>query len=180
MTLDSLKDPGNGLDQQSEAVAKGYNDLGNVINQQKGDYVKAEQLVRESLRIRSRLYDAHHQRVGMGISLLADILQAQGNLGIETQELYERALSIHIKHFGSEGVNTAVSNFNLGIFYHLRAEESQTAEIKKGNLQLSESKYKESLRIYTVVFGPDHPRTIQSLSRLSIVSRKLSEVPNRG
>jgi hypothetical protein len=64
MTLDSLKDLGNGLDQQSEAVAKGYYDLGNVINQQKGDYVKAGKLVRESLRIRSRLYDAYHMNVG--------------------------------------------------------------------------------------------------------------------
>jgi hypothetical protein len=36
MTLDSLKDPGNGLDQQSEAVAKGYYDLGNVILSTKG------------------------------------------------------------------------------------------------------------------------------------------------
>jgi tetratricopeptide (TPR) repeat protein len=110
MTLDSLKDPGNGLDQQSEAVAKGYYDLGNVINQQKGDLVKAEKLVRESLRIRSRLYDAHHLLVGMSISTLAGILQAQGNLGSETQELHERALAIHIKHCGSEGVNAAISN----------------------------------------------------------------------
>jgi tetratricopeptide (TPR) repeat protein len=56
MTLDSLKDPGNGLDQQSEAVARGYYDLGNVINQQDRDLVKAEKLVRESFRIKSRVY----------------------------------------------------------------------------------------------------------------------------
>jgi tetratricopeptide (TPR) repeat protein len=180
MTLDSLKDPGNGLDQQSEAVAKGYYDLGRVINQKKGDYVKAEKLVRESLLIRSRLYDAHHQYVGMSISLLASILQAQGNLGSETQELHERALVINVKHFGSEGVYTAGSNYNFGNFYRLRAQVSQTAETKKDNLQLSESKYKESLRIYTKVLGPDHPRTIKASSQLSIISRKLSEVPNRG
>jgi hypothetical protein len=60
MILDSLKDPGNGLDQQSEAVANGYYDLGNVIYHQNGDYLKAEKLVRESLRIRSALYNSHH------------------------------------------------------------------------------------------------------------------------
>jgi tetratricopeptide (TPR) repeat protein len=74
MTLDSLKDPGNGLDQQSEAVAAGYYDLGVVIYGQKGDYVKAEMLARESLRIRSRFYDAHHELVAMSIGLLASIL----------------------------------------------------------------------------------------------------------
>jgi tetratricopeptide (TPR) repeat protein len=175
MTLDSLKDPGNGLNQQSEAVANGYYDLGSVIIQKKGDYVKAEKLVRESLRIRSRLYDAHHQYLGISIGLLASILQAQGNLGSETQELHERALAINIRNCGSEGFNTATSNFNLGNFHLLRAEVSQTAETKKDNLQLSESKYKESLRIYTEVYGPDHPRTIEASSQLSIISRELSE-----
>jgi hypothetical protein len=34
-TLDSLKDPANGLDQESEEVAKGYYNLANVIVQQK-------------------------------------------------------------------------------------------------------------------------------------------------
>jgi hypothetical protein len=32
LTLESLKDPGNGLDQQSEAVARDYYDLGDVIH----------------------------------------------------------------------------------------------------------------------------------------------------
>jgi tetratricopeptide (TPR) repeat protein len=36
MTLDSLKDPGNGLDQQSEAVAAGYYDLGMSSIDRKG------------------------------------------------------------------------------------------------------------------------------------------------
>jgi tetratricopeptide (TPR) repeat protein len=175
MTLDCLKDPGNGLDQQSEAVARGYHDLGAVINQQKGDYVKAERLARESLRIRSHLYDAHHQMVGLSIGLLASILQSQGNLGSETRQLYEHSLTIDIKKFGSEGVNTAISNQNIGNFYYFRAEVSEIAKTKKDNLQLSESKYKESLRIYTKVLGPDNPRTIRASSALSIVSRKLSE-----
>jgi tetratricopeptide (TPR) repeat protein len=167
MTLDSLKDPGNGLDQESEAVANGYYDLGLVINQQKGDYVKAEKLVRESLRIRSRLHDAHHQHLGVSVSLLASILLSQGNLGSETQELYERALVIDLKNFGSEGVNTAISTFNE--FYSLRAEESQTAE---RHLLLSESMYKESLRICTKIYGPDHPDTVKTSSRLYFTSRQ--------
>jgi tetratricopeptide (TPR) repeat protein len=176
MTLDSLKDPGNGLDQQSETVAKGYYGLGSVITQQKRDLVKAEKLVRESLRIRSHLFDTHHQCVGVSAGLLASILQAQGNLGSETQELHERALVIYIRNYGSEGVNTAVSNYNMGGFYHLRAEESQTIETKKENLLLSESKYKESLRIYTTIYSPDYPRTLETSFYLSIISHKLSEV----
>jgi hypothetical protein len=107
----------------------------------------------------------------MSIGLLAGILQAQGNLGSETKEMHERCLAIYIKHCGSEGINIAVSNYTMGIFYHLRAKGSQTAMIRKENLLLSESKYKESLRIYTKVLGPDNPRTIDALSLfLRIVS----------
>jgi hypothetical protein len=175
-TLDSLKDPANGLDQQSEAVAKGYYDLGSVINQQKGDLVKAETLVRESLRIRTSLYDADHKQVAMSAGLLATILQSQGNLGSETKELHERSLVSDIRNYGPEGKNTAVTNSNLGKFYCLRADGSQTAEMMKENLSLSKSKYKEALRIYTKVLGPDNPRTIKASSIFSLISRKLSKL----
>lgn len=36
----------------------------------------------------------------------------------------------------------------MGNLYYLRANESQSAETKKDHLRLSESKYKESMRIY--------------------------------
>jgi tetratricopeptide (TPR) repeat protein len=175
LTLESLKDPGNGLDQQSEAVANGYYDLGHIIVKQKGDLVKAEKLVRESLRIRTRLYGSDHARVGMSSSFLAHILQDQGKLGIETKELYERSLSISIKSFGSEGINTAASNNNLGNFYHQQAEASLSARIRKEHLSLSVSKLKEALRIHTKLFSPGHPDTVKASSQLSIVTRKLSE-----
>jgi tetratricopeptide (TPR) repeat protein len=175
LTLESLKDPGNGLDQQSEAVAKGYYDLGHVIYQQKGDLVKAEKLARESLRIRTRLFGGDHGQVGIPCGLLARILQDQGKLGIETKELFERCLAIEIKNFGSEGFSTAASNINLGSFYHLQAEASLSTGIRKELLSLSLSKLKEALRIYTKLFGQDYPNAVQASSQLSIVTRKLSE-----
>jgi tetratricopeptide (TPR) repeat protein len=156
-------------------VAKGYYDLGDVIHLQNGDSVKAEKLVRESLRIRTRLYDGDRVHVGMSSSLLANILEAQGKLGTETKKLYERFLAISIKNFGSERINTAATNGNLGIFYHLQAEASLSAGIRKEHLSLSISKFNEALRIYTKLFGLDHPNTVQASSRLSIVTHKLSE-----
>jgi tetratricopeptide (TPR) repeat protein len=175
LTLESLKDPGNGLDQQSEAVAKGYYDLGHVIFQQKGDLVKAEKLVRESLRIRTRLYGGDHAHVGVSASLLTHVLQAQGKLGIETKELHERCVAIQIKNFGSDGFNTAATNSNLGNFFYLQAEASLSAGMKKVHLSLSSSKFNEALRIYTKLFGPDHPNAVKTSTQLSIVLHKLSE-----
>jgi hypothetical protein len=76
MTLDSLKDRNNGLDQQSEAVAKIYYDLANVIKVQRRDHVKAEKLARESLQIRV-LINSNSFLVGIASGLLASILIRQ-------------------------------------------------------------------------------------------------------
>jgi hypothetical protein len=70
-TLDSLKDPANGSDQESEEVADGYYDLGSVINAQEGDLVKAEMLARESHRIRTCIYGNDHLNVEYSCDLLA-------------------------------------------------------------------------------------------------------------
>jgi tetratricopeptide (TPR) repeat protein len=174
-TLDSLKDPANKVDQQSEEVARGYYNLANVINQQKGDLVKAEMLARESLRILIQLFDNNHPHVGISNGLLGNILQSQGNLGNETKELFERSLAINIKSDGPDGLNTAVSYNCFGDFYHQLAESQQIPEAKKEYLHLSQSKYKEALRLCAKAYGPNNLRTVQTSSILSSISRKLSE-----
>jgi hypothetical protein len=174
-TLDSLKDPANGLDHESEEVAKGYYNLANVIHQQKGDLVKAEILARESLRIRTRVYGIDHVNIGLSGSLLARILMSQGKLGNETMELLERSLVNNTKNFGPDGSNTAISDFNLGTLYHQLANTQQTYQKRKENLCLSKSKFEEVVQIYTKIFGSDNPQTIEALSILSIISLKLSD-----
>jgi tetratricopeptide (TPR) repeat protein len=174
-TLDSLKDPANGVDQESVAVAEGYYSLGNVICEQNGDQVRAEMLARESLRIRSQLYDNDHYCVGDSIALLANILRMQGNLGAEVKELFERSLAIDVKHEGLDGVNTSISNKNLGGFYEELAFTDLTSEERKEHLCLSESYYSEALRINTKIFGPAHHDTIKAASELLKVSHALLE-----
>jgi hypothetical protein len=66
------------MDQESEAIAKGAYNLANVIYEQKGDLMKAEELARESLRITSLINDSNHQSVGSICNLLANILRIQG------------------------------------------------------------------------------------------------------
>jgi tetratricopeptide (TPR) repeat protein len=175
-TQDSLKDLGNKVDQQSEEVATGYYNLADVISrQEQGDLVKAEMLVRESLRIRARIFHNDDPHVGASSGLLAKILHFQGNLCNETKELFERSLAIDIKNEGPEGINTAAANGRLGMFYHQLAQSLQNAETRIDHLRQSRSKYKEAVRIYTKIFGPDDPRTINASSNLSMISSELSE-----
>jgi tetratricopeptide (TPR) repeat protein len=174
-TLDSLKDPANGLDQESKEVANGYYNLANVIDAQEGDLVKAEMLARESLRIRTRIYVNDHIEVGLSYDLLARILMSHDNLGDETMELLERSLAVSTKNYGPDAINTAISNSNLGAFYHRLADEQQNSQRKIEYLFRSNSIFKEVLRIYSKTFGPDNPQTIEASSQISIISHKLSE-----
>jgi tetratricopeptide (TPR) repeat protein len=178
-TLDSLKDPANGLDQESEEVANGYHNVASVINKQDGDLVKAEMLVRESLRIRTRTYGNGNINVASSCGLLASILMSQGKLGNETMELFERSLANDTKHYGPDGTNTAISNFNFGNFYLHLANKQQISRRKVEHLHLSKSKYEEAVRIYTKVFDPDNPQTINASSALSLVLHKLYELQSR-
>jgi tetratricopeptide (TPR) repeat protein len=113
----NLRDKKNGIDQESKAVATGAYNLADVIYQQDGDLIKAEELARESLRIFSLINGSNHHRVGRACSLLANILRGQNQLGDKTRELHERCLSIFIRNEGPDGPNTASVNYNLGSFY---------------------------------------------------------------
>jgi hypothetical protein len=113
----NLRDKKNGIDQESEAVALGAYNLADMIYRQKGDWIKAEELARESLRIISLIDYCNQYSVGRTCFLLSNILRGQGELGDETRGLYERCLSIFISVEGPDGPNTASGNFNFGLFY---------------------------------------------------------------
>jgi tetratricopeptide (TPR) repeat protein len=169
MTLDSLKDPANGVNQRSEAVAKGHYDLALCINEQNGNLIKAEKLIRESLRIRLLVLHKDHGLVGHSIMLLARNLQLQLKLGSETKELFERFLSISLKHCGPDGTDTATANELLGRFYFALADTQPISE-RKVHLPLSISSFQEAHRICIKLFGPDDRRTLSNVTYLSTVS----------
>jgi hypothetical protein len=110
-----LKDPGNGVDEDSKEVAEGYYYLASVICKQKGDQIKAEKLAREAYRIQLHLHDQHH--VGYCANVVANILMEQGNLEDETRGLYECYVACAISNDGLDHSNTATGNANLGRFY---------------------------------------------------------------
>jgi hypothetical protein len=175
LTLESLKDPKNGLNQQSEEVSKGYYFLAKAIDKRTGDLVRAEMLARESLRIRSRLYSHDNECIGTCASLLSGILLAQGKVDHETKELIERTIAIYTKHCGVDGANTAFAYTILGNFYYDKSEARATNLTKKKCLSLSIIQYKEALRIYTKLFGPNNPKTKGLSSSLRDILRELSE-----
>lgn len=156
-------------------MALGYHNLANVIHDQKVDFVKAEKLIREALRIRSRLYDKDDLYIGNSSALLAQILQSQRKYGSETKKLLELSLHIDLKQYGPDGVSTAISYANVGTFYRNLSEQLQdTDEVRKNHLSIAQSNFKEAVRIHTKIFGPTHPMSIEFASVLVAITRKLS------
>jgi tetratricopeptide (TPR) repeat protein len=177
MTLDSLRDPANGVDQNSEAVALGYYNLGSVIRKQNGDLDKAERLAREAYRIRIQLYGNDHCSVGDSAALLASILRSQGKLGDETKKLYDCSLAITIRNEGLDGINTASGNANLANYHVDLARRQVNSDTKKEHLCLAKSRsyIKEAIRIYTKLFGSAHPQTVKATSKLADIESQLLE-----
>jgi tetratricopeptide (TPR) repeat protein len=172
-TLASLKDPKNGLDQQSEELAQGYIDLAYAIHERKGDLVKAERLLREACRIVSQIYGNFHINTTNPSDILAKVLQSQGKLGPETKELVERSVAINTTHSGPEGLNTAIAYDKLGSYYLQLADTDpkQTFEMRRKNINLSKLNYKEAFRIFVKIFGPCHAKCLELvpiLHRLSL------------
>jgi hypothetical protein len=175
MTFDSLKDPANRVDQDSEAMAEGYYNLGNVIVMQNGDPVKAERLAREAHRIRIHLYGNNSVHIGPSASLLANSLRLHGKLGDETRELYDCFLARAIMNEGPDGISTAVGNFNLGLLHLNLADRQLTGDKRKEHLCLAKPYVKEAIRISIKIHGSNHQHTIQYTSILLVIESKLLE-----
>jgi hypothetical protein len=154
-------------------LAMGADNFANVIFKQNGDLMKAEELARESYRIRTLIHD---QNLGLSCNLLAGILKAQGKFGDETRGLYEHYLAISIRKVGPDGYNTAVGYFNIGSFYHQVASIQLTDDSKRMQLLLAKSYYDEAHRICSKIHGHTHPSTVDAACRLTTVSRELSQI----
>jgi tetratricopeptide (TPR) repeat protein len=176
VTYGNLRDKRNGINQESEAVANGAYNLANVIYRQDGDLMKAEELARESLRIRTLINASNYSIVVLSCDILASILSAQGKLGDETRGLYERSLAISIRNEGRDGLNAATGNFNIGVFYEKLAVQQSTVDATQMYLILAKSHFIEAQRIYSKIYGPIHPNTVDAASRLTDIFIVLSQL----
>jgi tetratricopeptide (TPR) repeat protein len=162
------------MNQEGEEVAMGAYNFANIILRQLGDLVKAEELAREALRIRTLIFDSNNQEVGYSCNLLADVLRLKNSLGDETRKLYERSLAIVIRNEGPDRPNSASGYRNIGLFYEQLAKFQTTADAKRTQLLLAKSHYEKASIIYMKIFGPSHPETVINTSSLADTLRKLS------
>ena len=83
----------------------------------------------------------------------------QDKLDDETRAVLQRSLDIHVLNLGPDAENVGAANNNLGFFHG-----------KIGEFVQAKRFYKEALRIYTKVLGPEHPATVGVKGNLLSVS----------
>jgi hypothetical protein len=188
VTCSNLRDKKNVIDQESEVVAMGAYNLANVIFKQKGDLIKAEEIARESLRIRTPIHDGNYSTVVLSCNLLDCNLSAQGKSGDETRGLYERSLAICIRDKGPDGENVATVNGHIGGFYYKLAKNQSIVDAMRTHLLLAKSHFVEAQRISSktnfesigmgraILHGPTHPNTVDDSFRLTIILSILSQL----
>jgi len=175
-------------------VGKVYSDL--------GIYDRSEQMLREALAVRLKLYGPHHPETADAMLKLGDTLLSNGNLE-NAEPLISNALQIYQRTFGADSVKFAATLRSLGI---LRRGQQQLDDAEKqlreslrilsvrktapytetvltlnslaillegrGDLGGAEDLYRRSLALYEQSLGPDHPEIAYTLQNLAVAIQK--------
>ena len=129
-----------------------------------GEYVKAEPLYREALRIRQKVLGSEHPSAADSLNNLAGLYQDMGEYA-KAEPLYREALRIRQKVLGPEHPNTATSLNNLAMLYRDMGEYAK-----------AEPLYREALRICRKILGPEHPDTAIMLGNLALLDLDLGRI----
>ena len=105
------------------------------------------------------VHGVNHTNTGGCVSQLGTALLNQNKLDDETRAVFQRSLAIHLLNWGPDTHNVGNDYSRLGFFH-----------AKKGEYVKAKRLYKEALRIYTKVNGPDYPVTVKAKEDLLRVS----------
>jgi CHAT domain-containing protein/tetratricopeptide (TPR) repeat protein len=139
---------------EHEDLIKSLSNLG-IVYFQVGDYSKAEEYFRRSLRILENTPEADDELTAWTYSNLGSIRWRTGDYA-EAKELYERALAIRERVFGAVHPGVAACLVNLALVSSSVGDNEETTRL-----------YERALEIQKETLGPDHPNVADSLSGLA-------------
>jgi hypothetical protein len=144
------------------------------------DRMAAENLARETLHHRKRIWGSNHYLTCPHRIILSNILQEKKNHDGETRVLLERCLAIYLKFESSYIFHSAsaVKNHNyhhwvskvndsLAKVHRSIAKKLHSGDTRREQCSIAVNYSKEAIRISTKRYGPDYPQTIEYESNLS-------------
>ena len=109
---------------------------------------EAEATVRLALTHQGELFDSGSPQIAQTLDILGAILRAQGRYA-EAAQSHQRSLSIHLKAFGPDDIQTLRSELYLAL-----------ARIGSGERNASEN-FARARALLSKELGPDHPAQVQ-------------------
>ena len=128
-----------------------------VALREKGEYGKAEPLLKQAVRINLKVFGNQHLDTANSLNSLAVLYESQGRY-IEAEPVYQQALSIYQKVLGAEHPDTANSFNNLASLYS-----------KQGRYAEAEPLFQQALSIRQKVLGAEHPHNATTLNNLALL-----------
>jgi hypothetical protein len=98
---------------------------------------------------------------------LFDVKSLKKEFSEETKSLLEDYLGDAIRQQGIDGTSTSYANGYLGCFHGEITKILLCNDAKRKCLQLSESYFKEVLRLHTINYGPNYYATLNTALKLS-------------
>ncbi len=132
-----------------------------ILLEDKGEYLEAERLLREALRIRQIVQPEAALLVANDTNTLAGILARQSR-NRESLKLYHQALDLRRPILGEEHADIAETLQNLGVVYKAI-----------GSLEESQAFLRQALAIQERVLPQDHPSFISTYYNLGEVLREI-------
>ncbi|MEK7991709.1 MAG: CHAT domain-containing tetratricopeptide repeat protein [Thiotrichaceae bacterium] len=181
-----------------EILAVSLNNLGNLYLSQ-GNYADAENILKQALAERKKLYGDAHEYIAYSLNELAQVYNAQ-ELFAQAEPLLTQALEIKKKVFGDNSLESTTSLNNLGLLYNNKAEYakaeplfSQALEIREkylpendpaiatsqnnlallytylGSYEQAEQLYNKALSIRKEHYGENHYRVANTLNAMALM-----------
>jgi len=140
---------------QPEIQANMLEVLGRILTQL-GDFDKAEELLTQSIDIRTKLFSQKHAETISAYGYLGALLSARGEL-FDAQTVLENVINQREILFGTQQAALSEANTELGYVYR-----------RLGKFEEAEDLYRKLIEIYESSLGPNDPLTLLSISSLGV------------
>ena len=167
ITYESLMDPCNGIDPESEEVARGMQQLAHLcINMEREGHVaaldlviEADCLIRKACNIMENLHGPASPNLAICLETFGQVLVCRDIFTEETRLIFERVLAIYTDCDGGNGHGTLQALGSLGDFYYELGNSMHSGCERNVEYQKSIGIFEKAACIGAIIYGSDEKRT---------------------
>ena len=169
ITYESLIDPCNGIDLESEGVARGMQQLAHLcISMAREGHeaaqdliIEAEQLIRKACNIMENLHGPTSPNLAICLETFGQVLVGRGLFTEETRLLFERVLAIYSECEGGNGHGTLQALGSLGDFYCELSSTMHPGYERNKVYEKAIMMFEDAAQMGAAIYGSDGKRALK-------------------